>query len=324
MAIQKVILHIGRHKSGTSALQQSLHLSRKALDSAGVLYPLAGRFRGVAHHRLANELHPRKTPEWNPELASETLAEIKDHHHTLILSSEGLQNLPSLERVGMFLSLIPHDAVQIICYVRELLDYAVSSYRQKIHNKTDFEKFGRKDRRVFDIVRFVEMWEQQGALTLAWFDRDRLVNGDIRDDFLERTGLGHLRDTLVVPKREINPSIGGNLLFFKAAANYLGQPLLSYNRLSSLANEHSRFRRAFRITKEEAQSFRERSNYNSYLVSRLGEVRMRDWSDLPVLPNIGELEEDFETLKAHAREDLLKSCMALADQAADWFRPQQD
>jgi hypothetical protein len=50
MTEKQLILHVGFHKSGTSALQESLANQRDVLHKAGVLYPSIGK---KAHHRVA-------------------------------------------------------------------------------------------------------------------------------------------------------------------------------------------------------------------------------------------------------------------------------
>ena len=50
MTQKQLILHVGFHKSGTSALQESFASQRDELQKLGVLYPRIGN---KAHHRIA-------------------------------------------------------------------------------------------------------------------------------------------------------------------------------------------------------------------------------------------------------------------------------
>ena len=49
MPQKQLILHVGFHKSGTTALQESFFAQRKELEDQGVLYPSVG---WQAHHEL--------------------------------------------------------------------------------------------------------------------------------------------------------------------------------------------------------------------------------------------------------------------------------
>ncbi|MFM8329186.1 MAG: hypothetical protein ACKN80_02965, partial [Actinomycetales bacterium] len=91
--MKKLIIHVGFHKSGTTALQESFHLNRKELEKHGVSYP---EFGHKAHHRLAWSLS-QKPWGWakrGGELESTKLWEKaaafieKDKAQTVIISSE--------------------------------------------------------------------------------------------------------------------------------------------------------------------------------------------------------------------------------------------
>jgi len=86
--LDRVILHIGTHKTGTTAIQGSLGEASDALLSRGVLYPRSGR-RGVGHVELARLAeHPGEMPggrEGEQELLEEIRAASPS---TLVLSAE--------------------------------------------------------------------------------------------------------------------------------------------------------------------------------------------------------------------------------------------
>jgi len=53
--IDRLVLHIGSHKTGSTAIQRSLRDATDLLLERGILYPRTGR-SGVGHAQLANEL----------------------------------------------------------------------------------------------------------------------------------------------------------------------------------------------------------------------------------------------------------------------------
>ncbi|MHB8232145.1 MAG: hypothetical protein ACYDDB_04520 [bacterium] len=55
---KKLFLHIGTHKTGTTALQSLLATNDRLLSNSGVLFPSAGRIgKYSGHHNIARELN---------------------------------------------------------------------------------------------------------------------------------------------------------------------------------------------------------------------------------------------------------------------------
>ena len=93
--MQHLILHIGRHKTGTTALQYCFSCNADALSEAGIHYPRTG-IDWVAHHPIAARINEQKDPFFDPvedELLSQLLHELSQcgKRHVLI-SSEGFQS----------------------------------------------------------------------------------------------------------------------------------------------------------------------------------------------------------------------------------------
>jgi len=131
--LDRVILHIGTHKTGTTAVQGSLGEASDALLSRGVLYPRSGR-RGVGHVELARLAeHPGEMPggrEGEQELLEEIRAASPG---TLVLSAERFTSPVSPRRARWAEWLCTHlDArrVEVIGYVRPQWEYIESIYVQ--------------------------------------------------------------------------------------------------------------------------------------------------------------------------------------------------
>ncbi|MGB5136769.1 MAG: hypothetical protein WBN89_16545 [Prochlorococcaceae cyanobacterium] len=89
-------LHIGTHKTGTTAFQRQLQRSREALKQRGIWYPneaelLPGRGARIPHRNIARSLHSGSAPK--PYSADELLTIAKallrgsrDYEHTIISS----------------------------------------------------------------------------------------------------------------------------------------------------------------------------------------------------------------------------------------------
>lgn len=147
MPQKQLIIHVGFHKSGTSALQESFDAERLKLESAGILYPNIGR---KAHHRLAWALTQRPwgwksrggetTPlrEWS-KLARRIN---RSKSPTVLLSSEFFSEL-SGEQIARLSSSIRGREIKILFTLRPLAKLLGSSYQQylKYGLKAEYEKW---------------------------------------------------------------------------------------------------------------------------------------------------------------------------------------
>lgn len=203
----KLVLHIGRHKCGTSSLQRFLSANGDALRAHGYHYPTAHR-QPYAHHPVAHA-YAGDAP------AVDTAAFWRDvaSSPASIVSSEAFQNIdpsrlaPDLEAFD----------VTVVAYFREPLDYLLSSYAQKV-------KAGNTDVTLEDYAAhfhvpyhdFATAWQKalpQASFKAGLFERAHLARADVRHDFLIRCGLREAAlDAFVYPDEDGNPSIGGDLL----------------------------------------------------------------------------------------------------------------
>jgi|688.fasta_scaffold105775_1 hypothetical protein len=319
-----LILHIGRHKSGTSALQIALDTNRGLLESKGVLYPKAGAKGKTAHHDLAYALNSKFKRNDYLELIGMIKEEIKEHHHTVIISSEAFQNIHNMNRVNILVETLKPDNTTIICYFREYADYCIASFSQRIQAQPAFITFQNQvdDMKGLSITTFIERWVSVGTFKMYWFDRNKLINLDIVDDFFNRIGFaGYLSDLEKCPYNP-NPSIGGNLLFLKNAANYLRCEFISYQSMSKLAATFAAFRVPMYLATDHVEFLRDGSNYNNYLIEHLGPIDMKDWSDNPPIPNNARLQADIDKLYLFAPgadKELIQKIAHHALEDVNWF-----
>jgi hypothetical protein len=134
MSQKQLILHVGFHKSGTTALQESFFAQRKELETLGVLYPSVG---WQAHHRVAWALARRRwgwkdrggktTPysTWTRMLLRIRLSKLDK----VVLSSEFLSELP-LEKVQLLKKQLKGRQVKVLFTLRPLVKLLGSSYQQ--------------------------------------------------------------------------------------------------------------------------------------------------------------------------------------------------
>jgi hypothetical protein len=141
---KELILHVGFHKSGTSALQESFAKQREELQAAGVLYPSIGR---KAHHRIAWALTQRvwgwkkRGGEITPYKHFAKMASFINRSNSpkIVLSSEFFSELTS-EQIQKLDSGIRGREVKILFTLRPLAKLLGSSYQQylKYGTKADY------------------------------------------------------------------------------------------------------------------------------------------------------------------------------------------
>ncbi|HSI58883.1 MAG TPA: hypothetical protein VLA16_15095 [Ideonella sp.] len=240
------ILHIGRHKTGTSSLQHFLAANLASLASAGYVYPRAMRPQ-VAHHELAylcNERLYGRLPSGEQQRLLEELDRLQEEvagDTGFLLSSEAFQNVrPS--QVARYLG----TDLMIVVYIREQFQYLLSSYAQVVQNQKLTHSIEEYEQRTFraDYARFLDSWAGvfgQDRVQVRVFERAGLAQGDIRHDFIQTIGLGHLLPAMDFDQRRHNTSIGGALLDFKRRLNATAfEPLIPPPRLYSLLERTAR------------------------------------------------------------------------------------
>jgi hypothetical protein len=298
--LKQLILHIGRHKSGTSSIQQYLAENREGLEAQGILFPFTGARNRIGHHQLADQLNPKVTDGAELEtMLSDLRAEIRPGHETVVLTSEAMQGITETDRLARLQEALPAEKTVVICYFREHVDYAQSAYRQMLQAQPRFMTFPDYIKRFRDSSDFIARWRAIGDLRMKWFDRGRFKGGDVITDFCSEAGIREL------PRKKIlrNPSIGGNLLYFKLLANRLGNSFLSYGEMTKLAEAHEGFRPVFRLPSGYVRKIRKNSTYNASLVPHLGAPRLLEWDDMPELPILDRLDADVAVIEAADKKE---------------------
>lgn len=252
-AMHKVILHIGRHKTGTSTLQSFLVNNREYLQSQGYYYPLPAK--GIAHHQIADYFRRKVRSEntavyENAKKAIDTfMAEIANINDAVLLSSEAFQNADPLLVGEVFKA----EYTQVVLYLREQVSYAISSYQQAVHARNlscSAEQYCQKF--FLDYDKFLMQWESvlgRENVIVRIYDRAKLKGGDIVEDFGATIGLENISQMsrASIAPLGTNTSIGGVLLEFKRIINAANFDMGShrgmlYNVLSQMAYENDEYR----------------------------------------------------------------------------------
>jgi hypothetical protein len=129
-----MILHVGPHKTGSTALQLRLITARAHLQSHGYDYPLIGLSQ-YGHHRINPFLYG-DTAEAQ-DVTEESLRALAAHGTNMVLSSEDLiyQEADQLERLR---NLLDGFAIQIVLFIRTPVQLWPSHWQELV-------KFGRPE-----------------------------------------------------------------------------------------------------------------------------------------------------------------------------------
>jgi len=199
------ILHLGSEKTGTSSIQKYFSLHRQALLREGFWYPKSfTNPAGHVHIRLSAAALDGSLKAKGPiaaEFREELEAACKQGAKAAVFSSEffhsELRDKGSVERLHAFLSSF-FDRFKLVYYARRQDQMLASMHSTAIQggwttNPHALSVYESKGHYYFDHAAVCDLWAGEFGrenLICRIFERDRLTNGDIVDDFSTAIGLG--------------------------------------------------------------------------------------------------------------------------------------
>lgn len=183
----KLIIHAGYHKTGTSAIQDTLCNNKDILWENGYFYPDPAPFN--AHHEFASKLKSVSTLEDGVRGAEETLLAYKQHAkgRAVLLSSEMFseqvdpscfQTLPDI-----------FDIIQIVFYIRQQDDLYESAYNQQVKQSKEFRSIEEYQPYRWDLYKLLKSYSNaiKGSYVYALeYNREVFFAGDLNADFFKR------------------------------------------------------------------------------------------------------------------------------------------
>jgi hypothetical protein len=205
MGLMKLcILHIGSEKTGTSSIQKYFGQHRDVLVHEGIWYPKAfSRPPGHVHLQLSDAALDGSLSGDSPagnSFAGEAAEAEKAGAVKAVISSEffhsQLRDVGAIERLRAFLK--PHfESFKIVYYARRQDQMLASMHSTAVRGNwtTDtnaLSVYDSKGHYYFDHLAVCNLWASVfggKALTCRVYERDKLKNGDIVDDFSTVIGL---------------------------------------------------------------------------------------------------------------------------------------
>ncbi len=169
------ILHIGGHKTGSSAIQQLFMEHQELLANRGVLYPLRGKTTGTQrnlfYEMTGNKQFDPEQPSW--AWLEESLR--KSDADIVVLSSEIFSTLPARSRmpakIERFFRKLDF-TVQVVAYVRPQHELVNSMYAQRLRLLNSDQPFTRwapreLSHRLYHYESLLKPWDRSGNFFLT-------------------------------------------------------------------------------------------------------------------------------------------------------------
>jgi len=137
---RRVLLHVGLHKTGTTALQRFLSGAAADFQTHGVLYPKSGRSTDSAdaHHNIAWQMGGDRRFRSSRGALNDVAAEISSFPGDAIISSEDFESI--LGTPARFMPMLKHPllkghAFTIVFWVRDQASYLESLFFEMLRHR---------------------------------------------------------------------------------------------------------------------------------------------------------------------------------------------
>ena len=198
--IRQCIVHIGAEKTGTTSIQKYLGRHAEALLGRGYWYPRSMAEPGTFVHTRLSELVRGDVSELANAFEQEFRRAAKAGAHTAVLSSEFLHSTVrkplAVKRIREFLKPF-FGAIRVVYYARRQ-DYMLASMHSTAvrggfsASASALSVYPVKRHYYFDHAAVCDLWAEvfgRQNMICRIYERDRLANRDIVDDFAAAIGL---------------------------------------------------------------------------------------------------------------------------------------
>jgi hypothetical protein len=206
-------LHIGLHKTGTSAIQRFLGYNRAVLGKIGIIVP--GDLSGEnLHHDIALQASINYSIETARKKFRNTIGPIAALGDRIVLSSEVFVDV--LGELTSYFS-----TIRVIVYLRRGDTMIESAYNQRVKHEPIYTPFykGRWYYLMYTeiLAPFVQMFGKESIMVRP-FEKSQFVGGTIVSDFLNCIDVDS-SESFVIPEDRLNTSLTPDTLEYKRLLN---------------------------------------------------------------------------------------------------------
>jgi hypothetical protein len=216
MTSQKSIyIHIGTHKTGTSAIQDFLALNKKVLKRKGFLFPQQSRRNYVTSQEGSYVVTPA-----NHKYYQKLAYLCSRKQQNVLISSE---TFSLLENPCGIKHLLDGLEVKIICYLRRQDSVIQSMYNQMVKRSGYYQDISNFQPEYLDYYKLLENWASafgKDNVIVRVYEKEQFYNHSLIEDFLDILGLP-LTDEFRMLKHNPNPRLSPSVLEYMRYINSL-------------------------------------------------------------------------------------------------------
>ncbi|MCM8827431.1 MAG: hypothetical protein NC904_07960, partial [Candidatus Omnitrophica bacterium] len=213
--MRKLIIHIGAHKTGTTAIQRFFCDHAEYMEKQfNLIYPKGEFLFLYGQHYIAwlySRYHASQIKNTELNKLRNKIEYFKDlvqqtNNKSFILSSE---NFMWVENPQDFLQIVQEyfEDINVILYVRRQVEAAPALYQTDVlfnSNSYDFMKWFEERQLLFDYYSVARRWEEIGCKVIVRpYIREKFPKGDINLDFL--SVVSTIMEKEILPPQNYNP-----------------------------------------------------------------------------------------------------------------------
>jgi len=216
MSEKHLFLHVGLHKTGTTAIQEFLSINKEKLQQQSLSYVESDLLLHKSWHigRYSKDEITPIEELWKP--IKKQLA-----HTSVIYSYEGFSNTieEQPDFVTDIINFLPKNPIRIIVYLRRQDLHYESFYCQNVKGHNDCRKFNPNPEldhlihadgttvQIYDYINWLDniqnQLRRQDRLEVRLYEKGTFEGGSLFTDFVSSLGIGW-DDHYKIPKRSIN------------------------------------------------------------------------------------------------------------------------
>lgn len=258
------IIHVGMHKTGSSSIQNFLYTNvgniefkyanLKVENQSKVIYSLFSNNPYEYHGHKSLGLSKEEVNKYNVEnraLINQSF--LNSYTQKTIISAEDIMYLKQDELIKFKVFLSDYFFnIKIIAYVRPLLSYVESAFQELVKHGLNRIDFTYADP---DYKRFLLFYDVFGKenVTLRFFHKNALYNGDVLQDFCKTIGISNNLQTNISKNESLSKEAISLLYvyqkytkdFYKPGAQYFTERNLLINTLKKIGKTKFQFSTEF-------------------------------------------------------------------------------